>query len=99
MAATAALVELLADRDILMVIDDVWDMAHLKPFVQGGPRCARVITTRNLDTLPADSSRVDVGAMRQDEAVALLGYGLAGGLGGRSADALARRVLVSGRCC
>jgi WD40 repeat protein len=80
-AATAALVELLADRDILMVVDDVWDIAHLKPFIQGGPRCARVITTRMLDTLPVDASRVDVDAMRQDEAVALVGYGLPDGFG------------------
>jgi WD40 repeat protein len=60
----------------LIVIDDVWDIAHLKPFVQGGPRCARVITTRIADTLPSNASRVDVDAMQQDEAVALIGYGL-----------------------
>lgn len=75
-AATARLVELLADRDILIVIDDVWNIAHLKPFVQGGPRCARVLTTRALDTVPANATRVDVDAMRADEAVALVGYGL-----------------------
>jgi WD40 repeat protein len=78
-AATAVFVELLADRDVLMVIDDVWDTTHLKPFVQGGPRCARVITTRMLDALPANSSRVDVDAMQQDEAVALVGFGLPDG--------------------
>src|SRR5438105_2637014 len=46
-AATAYLADLLADRDILLVIDDVWNAAHLKPFLQGGERCARLITTRN----------------------------------------------------
>src|SRR6266704_1304172 len=46
-AAIARLAELLADRDILLVIDDVWDEAHLRPFTQGGKRCARLITTRN----------------------------------------------------
>jgi hypothetical protein len=46
-AATNRLSELLADRDILLVIDDVWDAVHLKPFLQGGKRCARLITTRN----------------------------------------------------
>jgi hypothetical protein len=75
-AATALLVELLADRDILMVIDDVWDAAHLRPFIQGGSQCARVITTRLLDAIPSRASRVDVDAMRQEEAVALLGHGL-----------------------
>lgn len=89
-AATAALVELLADRDILIVIDDVWDRAHLKPFVQGGPRCARVITTRVLDALPANASRVDVDAMRADEATALVGYGLPQGFEADLRDLAAR---------
>src|SRR6266566_1855743 len=39
-AATSHLAELLADRDILLVIDDVWNAMHLKPFLQGGTRCA-----------------------------------------------------------
>jgi hypothetical protein len=84
-AATALLVELLADRDILIVIDDVWDAAHLRPFIQGGPRCARLITTRVVDAVPAGASRVDVDAMRQDEALALLGHGLFDATGTRSA--------------
>ena len=75
-AATARLVELLEDRDVLIVIDDVWNGAHLRPFMQGGPRCARLITTRNFDTLPPDAKKVDVDAMRRGEAVALLGAGL-----------------------
>jgi hypothetical protein len=37
-SAVARLVELLADRDMLIVIDDVWDRAHLKRFMQGGPQ-------------------------------------------------------------
>jgi ribosomal protein L39E len=37
-AATSRLMELLADRHILIVIDDVWNIAHLKPFIQGGPK-------------------------------------------------------------
>ena len=75
-AAVNRLKELLADRDILMVIDDVWDRAHLNPFIQGGSRCARLITTRNFDTLPAGTERVHVDAMQQDEATALLTAGL-----------------------
>ena len=34
-AAIARLAELLTDRDILLVIDDVWNGAHLRPFLQG----------------------------------------------------------------
>ncbi|HKU73078.1 MAG TPA: NB-ARC domain-containing protein [Pyrinomonadaceae bacterium] len=75
-AAVNRLKELLVDRDILIVIDDVWDRAHLNPFMQGGPRCARLITTRNFDTLPAGAARVRVDAMQQDEATTLLAAGL-----------------------
>lgn len=75
-AATTRLVELLADRDILIVIDDVWNAAHLRPFLQGGKRCARLITTRSTDTLPPDALKTTVDAMQADEAVSLLGAGL-----------------------
>lgn len=75
-AAVNRLKELLADRDILLVIDDVWDRAHLNPFIQGGPRCARLITTRDLATVPASAEKVRVDAMQQDEATALLAAGL-----------------------
>ena len=75
-AAVNRLKELLADRDILIVIDDVWDRAHVNPFIQGGSRCARLITTRNFDTLPVGSERVHVDAMQREEATALLVLGL-----------------------
>ena len=75
-AAVSRLKELLADRDILIVIDDVWDRAHVNPFIQGGSRCARLITTRNFDALPADAERVHVDAMHHEEAMALLAVGL-----------------------
>jgi WD40 repeat protein len=67
--------ELLEDRDILLVIDDLWNKAHLRPFTQGGSRCARLITTRNLDTLPSSVDKVKVDSMKQNEAVALLAAG------------------------
>jgi len=70
--------ELLAERDILLVIDDVWDAAHLEPFLQGGPHCARLITTRSLDTLPQQCSDVKVDCMQPNEAAELLGAGLPG---------------------
>ena len=43
--------------------------------MQSGPRCARLITTRNLDTLPNDVHKVKVDSMKQNEAVALLSAG------------------------
>ncbi|MGH9754228.1 MAG: NB-ARC domain-containing protein [Blastocatellia bacterium] len=73
--ATNRLIELLGERDLLLVIDDVWNLDHLRPFLQGGPRCARLITTRNLETLPGGVHKVKVDAMKQNEAVDLLGAG------------------------
>ncbi len=75
-AATAKLAELLGDRDILFVIDDVWDAAHLHPFMQGGSRCARIITTRNADVLPPQAHRIPLAAMQEREALALIGRSL-----------------------
>ena len=39
----------LEDRTCLLVIDDVWDDRHLKPFLRGGKGCARLFTTRNAE--------------------------------------------------
>ncbi len=80
-AASTRLAELLVDRDILLVIDDVWDAGHLAPFLRDPQRkeerrCARLITTRNRDALPTQARAVDVDAMRHNEAVDLLGAGL-----------------------
>ena len=55
--AAARLKELLADLDILLVVDDVWDRGHLKLFLQGGKRCARLITTRLLESCHRSLSR------------------------------------------
>jgi len=78
-AATVRLIELLANRHILMVIDDVWNSAHLRPFLQGGSLCARLITTRNLDTVPFNAIKVNVDAMQEHEATALLAADLPSG--------------------
>ncbi len=75
-AAKTRLRELLADRDMLMVIDDVWNADHLRPFLQGGERVARLITTRMGETLPDSARRIDVNQMTGDEAFALLTVGL-----------------------
>jgi len=73
--AAQSLTEALGEKRCLLVIDDVWKVAHLRPFMRGGPQCKRLITTRNRDTLPPDVVPVDVDAMRANEAVALLGTG------------------------
>ena len=74
--AAVALAEKLGDRTCLLVIDDVWDAAHLKPFLRGGKQCARLFTTRNAGVAPPGAVRVDVDEMRAAESIALLQAGL-----------------------
>ena len=64
------------NKHCLVVVDDVWNEAHLRPFLRGGERCTRLVTTRNSDTLPPRAQKVDVDAMQGTEAVELLGYDL-----------------------
>ncbi|RMF53527.1 MAG: toll/interleukin-1 receptor domain-containing protein, partial [Chloroflexota bacterium] len=91
-----AVAELLKDRYVLIVIDDVWNADHLAPFLVGGPHCAHLITTRYPETLPRDigfSQTVD--AMRPSEAVQLLTRGFserAVAQHQRAFEALARRL-------
>jgi len=74
--AASALTQAWGDRRCLLVIDDVWNQAHLRPFLRGGPRCTRLITTRNSETLPPGTHKIDVDAMQPGEAVVLLSAGL-----------------------
>ncbi|WP_175478792.1 TIR domain-containing protein [Rubrimonas cliftonensis] len=63
----------LDQRRCLIVIDDVWRRADLAPFLQGGPECARLVTTRDAGVLPGVAvARIPVDAMDETEAVALL---------------------------
>ncbi|TVR25446.1 MAG: hypothetical protein EA396_00075, partial [Anaerolineaceae bacterium] len=71
--------EKLVDLDCLIVIDDVWNSAHLKPFLRGGARCARLVTTRDAGIAARESAKTtDVDEMTLAESVALLGAGLDG---------------------
>jgi hypothetical protein len=90
-AAAQKLAEILADRRCLVVIDDVWSERDARPFLRGGPQCARLLTTRDADTLPNDAVEVRVDQMRTDEAHALLRAGLAEGVAAELA-ALADRL-------
>lgn len=74
--ATVQLSAELDKRCCLMVIDDVWTYVHLRPFLQGGAQCARLITTRIASVVPKETELVTVDAMRQTEAIDLLGAGL-----------------------
>lgn len=73
-AASSRLREILAGRRVLIVVDDVWHSADVRPFL--GVGAAVLVTTRDGRTLPSKCRRVDVDAMRQDEAVEILASGL-----------------------
>ena len=67
--AVLKLREKLENRNCLLVIDDVWQKAHLAPFLSGGKQtCARLITTRRPD-IAMDARRVHVDEMTPDESV------------------------------
>ena len=75
-AAAAGLSEALGERRILMIVDDAWHEQDLRPFLQGGPRTTRLITTRLGRVLPANAFRQPVDAMKGDEARDLLSSSL-----------------------
>jgi WD40 repeat protein len=71
--ATARLKELLAERDMLLVLDDIWDESHARPFMQGGMNCARLLTTRRQDVATRLGAQlVDVNQMKIGEAALML---------------------------
>ena len=69
--ATIQLASRLEDKTCLIVIDDVWAPAHLKPFLRGGKSCARLITTRQFE-VAARTETVPVDEMSIDQSVQLL---------------------------
>jgi WD40 repeat protein len=71
----------------LLIVDDVWSEEQLAPFVAGGGRCTRLITTRNASLLRgAPAVRVD--RMSVEQARALLTWQLPRLPATRSVDAL-----------
>ena len=70
--AAFTLAERLEDKSCLIVIDDVWSLTHLAPFLRGARRCARLVTTRHFD-IAAESVPVAIDEMSPSEAAHLLG--------------------------
>ncbi len=60
----------------LLVLDDVWDPAQLDPFLRGGKRCVRLVTTRTPAVLPDGAARVQVDQMTRDQALTVLSQDL-----------------------
>src|SRR5262249_13124401 len=75
-AAGAKLRETLNGRRVLLGVDDVWSPADVTPFQGLGNGSALLITTRDSQTLPANSVPIEVDALASAEAVSLLRSGL-----------------------
>ncbi|MFG3323914.1 NB-ARC domain-containing protein [Streptomyces sp. NPDC048171] len=60
----------------LLVLDDVWEAEQLAPFLRGGERCVRLVTTRVPAVLPPGSARVRVDQMSPAQARAVLTWQL-----------------------
>ncbi|MBS2965827.1 hypothetical protein KGA66_22440 [Actinocrinis puniceicyclus] len=80
-------------QDMMLVIDDVWSAAQLRPFLIGARRCRRLVTTRNSAVLPRTARSVLVDAMEHGEAVLTL----TNGLGGMSPAIVGRLLELTGR--
>lgn len=65
---------------MLLLLDDVWNAEQLAPFLIGGAKCRRLITTRLPELLPGGAFRVKVDEMSAAQARQVLGFGLPGGL-------------------
>ena len=74
--ARVSVAQKLAGKRCLMVIDDVWQEDRLAPFLQGGPLCSRLITTRLSDIAVKEASdescRVNVAELEADQALEVL---------------------------
>ncbi|WP_063740733.1 NB-ARC domain-containing protein [Streptomyces flavochromogenes] len=60
----------------LLVLDDVWDPEQLDPFLSGGRRCVRLVTTRNPALLPPGTGHIAVDQMSRDQAKTVLTWNL-----------------------
>lgn len=73
---TTALSCALRDRRALLIVDDVWNPAHVAPFRVGGADCALLVTTRLPEVARAlkvtDADVYPLGLLSEDAAVELL---------------------------
>jgi DNA-binding SARP family transcriptional activator/tetratricopeptide (TPR) repeat protein len=74
-ARVALFRSVLADRRMLLVLDDAVSPDHVRPLVAASPHCAVLVTSRNslaALTLHVDALLVELDVISRDEAVALL---------------------------
>jgi hypothetical protein len=69
-AASRYLQTLLAEKQMLLVVDDVWNGAHVEYFRVGGADCRVLVTTREAQIEGAEAFALDW--MTEEEAIALV---------------------------
>jgi WD40 repeat protein len=75
-AAKNELKEAVAERALLLVVDDVWQAGHALPFLNLGSKISALITTRDKGVLSEEADLYSVDAMKSNEAIELLQSGL-----------------------
>jgi len=76
-SAAEYLSRLIGEARLLLVIDDVWREAQLRPFLRGGPNCARLVTTRLPQVLrEVRHTPITIDAMQATEALNLIAANL-----------------------
>lgn len=74
--AKSQLTALLRNKQMLLIIDDVWQPEHAEPFNVGGSNCATLITTRRDDVAntlaPTASSIYRLKVLKDEDALTLL---------------------------
>ncbi|WP_367131472.1 BTAD domain-containing putative transcriptional regulator [Saccharothrix sp. HUAS TT1] len=63
---------LLADRRVLIVLDDARDERRIRPLLPGGATCAVLVTSRERPSALSGASHLELGVMRAAEALELL---------------------------
>jgi WD40 repeat protein len=77
-SAADYLASLIGEARILLVIDDVWREAQLRPFLRPRPNCVRLVTTRKPEILPRDCTPIAIDEMRGGESFQVLSARLPG---------------------
>lgn len=61
-----------ADKELLLILDDVWDSEYIEGFTRLGKNCRLLITTRNFDVLPNNSFAYQLTEMDEEQAIELI---------------------------
>src|SRR5205807_1755436 len=66
--------EIFRDKTCLIVLDDIWDIKHVVPFMNGlGSRCRALLTTRDITLAGSLGAREQrIGNFDDDDALELL---------------------------